>query len=736
MKTNENKPYSKEFWSDFYSCEFNQVETKKSGEEEEKRGHKYNTCDGDCLIFRKFNFCIHEEINRLAEDSPEKQYLTIPFNLIEGIASEKRMEHIIKKTRLALVDARNALHEVDYLPSGIDYTEWEKTGIKISGMAPIRIRDIRHENKNTLIAVSGIILRKTEVKFHIIEAVFDCQRCDHATHIIEVGAGIFVRPFECENDICGRKGPFILNEEESTWGNKRKIRIQETTDNTTDGDQTLGGLDAVLIDDVECPPLGSIVTITGILNIVQKVTAQGETGEFTPILFVNNIEAHDKEKTIECTPEDLKIMKEMSGDENIIDRLVASVVPSVLGLEKIKEACLCCIVSPNSIMLPDGRQLRGPSHVMICGDPGVAKSVLLQAMVGYVPRGQYAAGRAASAKGLTVSVTKEVGGWGEGAWVAEAGMLVLADQAFAVIDELDKFEKPEQRDLNTVLEHGIVPVRKAGINRDFNARVPIVASLNPKHGRFDLYEPIPKQINVSPDTLSRFDLVFMIFDVPKTNDVVTADHITALWQKATEVHQKDFQNIGEITAAWKKDRYIPEISLDMMRKWIHEAKKIKVRITEECRKSLNDYFMDIRLSQSGDKDAAIPIAWRTLDGMMRLVICETRLRHGTVTEMRDVERVKALVQESLKVMIDPATGKLDSDIISVGMGKSQRDRIKILRDIIKELQDEQNGAAPLKDIMEKAVEAGMKKDDVEDTIAKLKSAGELIEASNERYRVV
>jgi len=34
------------------------------------------------------------------------------------------------------------------------------------------------------------------------------------------------------------------------------------------------------------------------------------------------------------------------------------------------------------------------------------------------------------------------------------------------------------------------------------------------------------------------------------------------------------------------------------------------------------------------------------------------------------------------------------------------------------------------------VEAGMKKDDVEDTIVKLKSAGELIEASNERYRVV
>lgn len=736
MKADENRPYSKEFWNDMYSCEFNQVETKKSEEEEEKYGHKYNICNSDCAISRKFSFCIHHEILQLATDFPEKLHLTIPFNLIEGIASEKILEHIIKKPGSALADARCALHEVDYLPSGIDNDMWEKTDIKISGMTPIRIRDIRHEHKNTLIAVSGMILRTTEVKFQILDGVFDCARCDHPNHVLQVDFGKFIKPFECENDICGRQGPFKLNEDESTWGDKRKLRIQETTDNITDGDQTLGGLDGIMIDDVECPPLGSIVTITGILSIVQKVTARGETGEFTPILQVNNIEAHDREKTIECTTEELTEMKEMAKDPNIIERLVSSTVPSVRGHEIIKEACLCSIVSPNSLMLPDGRQLRGQSHVMLCGDPGVAKSVLLMAMVGYVPRAQYAAGRAASTKGLTVSVTKETGGWGEGAWVAEAGMLVLADRAFAVIDELDKFEKPEQRDLNTVLEHGIVPVRKAGINRDFYARVPIVASLNPKHGRFDQYEPIPKQVNVPPDTLSRFDLVFTIFDVPKKDDQQTAEHISELWQKATEVHQKEFQNIREITTAWKKDKYIPEISLDVIRKWISEAKKIKVRITPECRKDLNDFFMKIRLSQSGDADAAIPIAWRTLDGMMRLVICETRLRHGDVTEMRDVERVKALVKESFKVMTDPETGKLDSDIISVGMGKSQRDRIKVMKEIITELQAEMKSAVPLNDIIERAVEAGIKENDVEDMIFKLKTVGEILEASDERYRVI
>jgi len=185
-----------------------------------------------------------------------------------------------------------------------------------------------------------------------------------------------------------------------------------------------------------------------------------------------------------------------------------------------------------------------------------------------------------------------------------------------------------------------------------------------------------------------------------------------------------------------KDKFVPEISLDMMRKWIHAAKKIKVRITPECRKALNDFFMEVRLSQSGDADAAIPIAWRTLDGMMRLVICETRLRHGKATENRDVDRVKALVKESFKVMTDPATGKLDSDIISVGMGKSQRDRIKVLMEIIRDLQEEMKSAVPTEDIVNKAVESGMKEGDVEDMLKRLKSTGDILEASNERYRIL
>ena len=689
-----------------------------------------------------FDRYCHDEIIDLADKFPVECALKIEFGDLKlvwghmGATSSSGIEFLVNNPDKVLDDGNETLRYFDKLPANLHEDWFTKAHVEISGVEPVMaIRDLRHEHLEKFVAIKGTVLRKTDVKFNITTAAFRCKRCDHVTHIPQVN-GPYVEPFECESDACGRKGPFELVQEESLWADKRKIRMQETSDQIIGGEQSLSVLDAIMLNNVECPPLGSRITVSGILRGVQTVIAGIKSSDFYPILMVNNIEAQDHETTVEPTNEELNEMQEMAKDQNIIERLVASTVPSVRGHELIKEAVLCSQVSPDNLLLPDGRRLRGPSHIMLCGDPGVAKSVMLMAMCANVPRAQYAAGRSASSKGLTVAVTKDKGGWGEGAWVAEAGMLVLADRAFAVIDELDKFEKEEQRDLNTVLEHGIVPVRKAGINRDYFARVPIVASLNPKDGRFDQYESIPKQVNVPPDTLSRFDLIFTMFDVPKKDDELTAEHITNLWQKATEVHQKEFEGLNALTKSWGIDRYVPEISLDMMRKWIHEAKKKKVRITPECRKAITDYFMEIRLAQSGNKDAAIPVVWRTLDGMMRLLICQTRLRHGTVTEIRDVKRVMALVQESFKVMIDPVTGKLDSDIISVGMSKSQRDRIKILREIIKELQDEMNGAAPLKDIMEKAVEAGMKEDDVEDIIVKLKSAGELIEASNERYRVV
>lgn len=80
-------------------------------------------------------------------------------------------------------------------------------------------------------------------------------------------------------------------------------------------------------------------------------------------------------------------------------------------------------------------RVRGDINVLLCGDPGTAKSQFLKYMEKISPRAIYTTGQGASAVGLTAYVgrhptTKE--------WTVEAGAMVLADQGVCLIDEFDK----------------------------------------------------------------------------------------------------------------------------------------------------------------------------------------------------------------------------------------------------------------------------------------------------------
>ena len=69
--------------------------------------------------------------------------------------------------------------------------------------------------------------------------------------------------------------------------------------------------------------------------------------------------------------------------------------------------------------------LRGDINVLLCGDPGTAKSQFLKSVQKIAPRAVFATGQGASAVGLTANVQKHPV---SGEWTLEAGALVLADE--------------------------------------------------------------------------------------------------------------------------------------------------------------------------------------------------------------------------------------------------------------------------------------------------------------------
>lgn len=85
--------------------------------------------------------------------------------------------------------------------------------------------------------------------------------------------------------------------------------------------------------------------------------------------------------------------------------------------------------------LGDKHKVRGDINVLLCGDPGTAKSQFLKYTEKTAPRAVFTTGQGASAVGLTAyvqrhPVSKE--------WTLEAGALVLADKGVCLIDEFDK----------------------------------------------------------------------------------------------------------------------------------------------------------------------------------------------------------------------------------------------------------------------------------------------------------
>jgi replicative DNA helicase Mcm len=65
-----------------------------------------------------------------------------------------------------------------------------------------------------------------------------------------------------------------------------------------------------------------------------------------------------------------------------------------------------------------------------------------------------------------------------------------------------------------MLEQQTISIAKANIRATLISESTVLAAANPKLGRFDPYSDIPKQINMPPSLLNRFDLIFVVLDEP------------------------------------------------------------------------------------------------------------------------------------------------------------------------------------------------------------------------------
>jgi len=326
-------------------------------------------------------------------------------------------------------------------------------------------------------------------------------------------------------------------------------------------------------------------------------------------------------------------------------------------------------------------------------------------------------------------------------WTLEAGALVLADNGVAAVDELDKMADDDRSAMHEALEQQKISISKAGINATLKARCSLLGAANPKYGRFDQYEPIGEQIDLEPALISRFDLIFTVTDDPDPDeDAALAEHILQT-NYAGELNTQNQQlanaNYTEAEIDSQTEEVAPAIEPELLRKYIAYARRTCFpTMTAEAKQAVEDFYVNMR-SKGADEDAPVPVTARQLEAVVRLAEASARLRLSDTVEQADADRVISIVRSCLQdIGVDPETGEFDADVVETGQSKTQRDRVKNVKALIGEIEEEFDEGAPVEEVLDRAEEIGMDAEKAEHEIEKLKEKGELYQPNKDHLRSI
>ena len=298
-----------------------------------------------------------------------------------------------------------------------------------------RMRDLNPADIDTLVSIKGMVIRSSAMIPDLRSAFFQCQSCGEGIDV-PVDRGRVDEPPTCAK--CGAKHPFARIDNRGTYLDKQLIKLQETPESVPEGETPQTVLVYAHEDLCEMVVPGDRVTITGVYRAIPtRPNARQRTSKAVFKTYLDVIHFHSDEKgrmahasfmegerpthegvgSGEVGAEAAALARRarceaMAREPNLYAALAHSLAPSVWEMEDVKKGLLLMLFGGVNKDLGKEGKIRGEINVLLCGDPGAAKSQLLSYVHKRAPRGIYTSGKGSSAVGLTASIVKVRSGVG------------------------------------------------------------------------------------------------------------------------------------------------------------------------------------------------------------------------------------------------------------------------------------------------------------------------------------
>ncbi|XP_039750657.1 DNA replication licensing factor MCM3 isoform X2 [Pararge aegeria] len=528
-------------------------------------------------------------INDLRRKNPERAKNLLETAFEEQIAFQKALKEYV---------------------SSIDPTyakEQEEFFVAFSGSfgtKHVTPRSLTSRYLGNLICVEGIVTRVSLVRPKVVRSVHYCPTTKKVmerkyTDLTSFEAFPTTALYPTKDD---DGNPLETEYGLSRYKDHQTLTLQEMPERAPAG-QLPRSVDVVCDDDLvdACKP-GDRVQVVGNYRCLPNKQGSFTAGTFRTILIANNVTQINKEMNLNITREDIKLCKNLAKRTtmDMFELLSKSLAPSIHGHDYIKKAILCLLLGGMEKILPNGTRLRG----------------------------------------------------------LEAGAMVLADRGVVCIDEFDKMSDIDRTAIHEVMEQGRVTIAKAGVHASLNARCAVLAAANPVYGRYDQYKTPMENIGLQDSLLSRFDLLFVMLDIADADhDNLISEHVLRMHRyrnpkeqdgevlpmgslvemlstenpdndEVEDTNESIYEKYDPLLHGKSRSKKDQILSTKFMRKYIHIARLMKPKLTQEACDTIADEYSKLRNQDMMDSDVARtqPVTARTLETLIRLASAHAKCR--------------------------------------------------------------------------------------------------------------